>query len=297
MKGRPSNMDDKKRIEIISGREFCERYPAVAGHTLPSGDLSTVKHCSAGMFGDLVAGTLLVPDKQDPDRHVFRCGFYMERDRLLLIEEDGKAVHAMSDIGDTMDISRESPAFVMFALLEYLIRDDMLLLEEYDKKLDGVEEKVTDGNADIPEDLDGFVSEHRKNLRRLSGYYKLLADVIDVLEEASAKAGNERDRQLFTFLGNKVDRLRSDVVEMIEYVLQIRDIHQSRINAHQNKVMQILTIVTTVFMPLTLITGWYGMNFHDMPELDMPGAYAAVAVIAAVVVVIEIMLFKKKKWF
>lgn len=290
-------MDDMKNIEIISGREFCERYPTVAGHTLPSGDLSAVKHCSAGMFGDLVAGTLLIPNKQDPDRHVFRCGFYMDGDKLLLIEEDGKAGRAMSDIGETMDMGHESPAFAMFALLEYLIRDDMLFLEEYDKKLDDVEEKVTDGNADIPEDLDGFVSEQRKTLRRLSGYYKLLADVIDVLEEASAKAGNERDRQLFTFLGNKVDRLRNDVVEMVEYVLQIRDIHQSRINAHQNKVMQILTIVTTVFMPLTLITGWYGMNFHDMPELDMPGAYAAVAVIAAVVVVVEIILFKKKKWF
>ena len=134
MKGRVADMDDMKKIEIISGREFCERYPAVAGHTLPSGDLSTVKHCSAGMFGDLVAGTLLIPDKQDPDRHVFRCGFYMDGDKLILIEEDGKAGRAMSDIGETMDIGSESPSFVMFALLEYLVRNDMLFLEEYDKK-------------------------------------------------------------------------------------------------------------------------------------------------------------------
>ena len=84
---------------------------------------------------------------------------------------------------------------------------------------------------------------------------------------------------------------------MAEYVMQIRDIHQSRINAQQNKVMQILTIVTTIFMPLTLITGWYGMNFRNMPELDMPWAYGIVIAAAVIVVIVEIIIFKKKKWF
>ena len=138
---------------------------------------------------------------------------------------------------------------------------------------------------------------YRKDLRELTGYYKLLADAMDVVEAFLAKIGDERNQQFFAFLGNKVDRLYHEATGIAEYVLQIRDIHQSKISSQQNKVMQLLTIVTTIFMPLTLITGWYGMNFREMPELYFKYGYAAVIVISAVTVVIEIIFFKKKKWF
>ena len=172
-----------------------------------------------------------------------------------------------------------------------------MFLDGYDKKLDAVEDMVTDGSRRIPDDFDGYLSQHRKNLRDLASYYKLLADVVDELEAFMSRTGNERDRQFFAYLGNRIDRLYQDVMGMAEYVMQIRDIHQSRINAQQNKVMQILTIVTTIFMPLTLITGWYGMNFRNMPELDMPWAYGIVIAAAVIVVIVEIIIFKKKKWF
>ena len=61
--------------------------------------------------------------------------------------------------------------------------------------------------------------------------------------------------------------------------------------------MQILTIVTTVFMPLTLITGWYGMNFKNMPELDSKYGYFIIAIISIIVISVEFIIFKIKKWF
>ena len=57
--------------------------------------------------------------------------------------------------------------------------------------------------------------------------------------------------------------------------------------------MTILTIVTTVFMPLTLITGWYGMNFHNMPELKH--GYPGVIILSVVVMITCIIIFKRKK--
>ena len=61
--------------------------------------------------------------------------------------------------------------------------------------------------------------------------------------------------------------------------------------------MRILTVVTTIFMPLTLIAGWYGMNFKYMPELMSKYGYPGVIVFSILVVVIEIIYFKRKKWF
>ena len=56
-----------------------------------------------------------------------------------------------------------------------------------------------------------------------------------------------------------------------------------------------LTIITTIFLPLTLIAGWYGMNFPQMPEFGWKYAYLGVILISALIVIVEILYFKKKK--
>ena len=57
-------------------------------------------------------------------------------------------------------------------------------------------------------------------------------------------------------------------MHLIEYAMQVRDAYQSQIDAKQNNTMQYLSVISTIFFPLTLITGWYGMNFKDMPGLE-----------------------------
>ena len=60
--------------------------------------------------------------------------------------------------------------------------------------------------------------------------------------------------------------------------------------------MTILTVVTSIFMPLTLITGWYGMNFVHMPELKEPAAYPIVIAVCILIVIGCLVFFKRKKW-
>ena len=64
----------------------------------------------------------------------------------------------------------------------------------------------------------------------------------------------------------------------------------------QNRIMTVLTIVTVIFMPLTLIAGWYGMNFENMPELHAKFGYPAVIIASVLTVAVSIGLFKFKKW-
>ena len=94
---------------------------------------------------------------------------------------------------------------------------------------------------------------------------------------------------------HRVERLQNHVQLLRENVLQIRELYQSMQDARQNKIMAVITIVTTIFLPLTLITGWYGMNFVYMPELQWRYGYFAVIMISLVIVIAEIIYFKKKK--
>ena len=61
--------------------------------------------------------------------------------------------------------------------------------------------------------------------------------------------------------------------------------------------MQFLTIVTTIFMPLTLVAGWYGMNFVNMPELSAPHGYTIICLICLVCLLLEFWVIRKNKWF
>ena len=78
--------------------------------------------------------------------------------------------------------------------------------------------------------------------------------------------------------------------------MQLRDLYKAHIDIKQNRIMTVLTVVTTVFMPLTLIVGWYGMNFKYMPELEWRFGYPIVIVISLIIVVGSLLFFKLKKW-
>ena len=82
-----------------------------------------------------------------------------------------------------------------------------------------------------------------------------------------------------------------------EYMVQIRELYQQQIDIQQNHTMRILTIVTAIFSPLTLIAGWYGMNFVNMPELHSRYGYATIAVLCFVIILLEILYFRHKKYW
>ena len=60
--------------------------------------------------------------------------------------------------------------------------------------------------------------------------------------------------------------------------------------------MALLTVITSIFMPLTLIAGWYGMNFKYMPELEYKASYPIIIALSVVIVIVCLIFFKKKKW-
>ena len=76
-----------------------------------------------------------------------------------------------------------------------------------------------------------------------------------------------------------------------DYVL-----YQSQLDVRQNRIMSLLTVISSIFMPLTLIAGWYGMNFKYMPELNYKISYPITIAVSVAIVIISLVFFKKKKW-
>ena len=92
-----------------------------------------------------------------------------------------------------------------------------------------------------------------------------------------------------------MQRLFDNAAYLRDYTVQLGDIYHMQLEAQQNRTITVLTVVSTIFMPLTLIVGWYGMNFKYMPELDDPWAYPAVIIVSLLVIAVSLYIFKKKK--
>lgn len=101
---------------------------------------------------------------------------------------------------------------------------------------------------------------------------------------------------MFTLFSHQAERLLKRSQTLKEYSFQLRELYQTQIDIKQNDTIQWFTVITTIFVPLTLITSWYGMNFRFMPELDMPWSYFVIMAVCAVIVIFELRFFKRKKW-
>ena len=189
---------------------------------------------------------------------------------------------------------KNTPHLVFFELIEFFLKDDMPYLQRYDDRLSELEESLVSGETPYP---NHSILRIRRMLSAFASYYEQLSDVVDTLRETAVKADEKRAVELWTALSDRIKTLQSTVSVMAEYSVQLREMHDAQVNMRQNEIMTVLTIVTALFAPLTLIAGWYGMNFFNMPELTFRYGYAAVCTVSVLCVIAEIIFFKRKKWF
>ena len=167
------------------------------------------------------------------------------------------------------------------------------LLEKSEHRLNRLEEAIL---RDEVESYPAEMNEIRGNLLDLRIHYEQLIDLGQELEENENGFFREENLRYFHMFTERVIRLQDTVTGQREYVTQLRDLIQSHLDVKQNRIMTVLTVITSIFLPLTLIAGWYGMNFRYMPELEWRGSYPVVIAVSVLIVVVCLILFKKKKW-
>lgn len=242
---------------------------------------------------DSLTGSFVVPDRQDISgkRHSF--SFALDEKGIVIIDDEGYAAALTEEISKRKKWRLPSLERFIYDLLESMIAGDLKLLEGIEKRLNEAEREILEGS---PEEFPEELNDIRGDLLDLRVHYEQLIDLGQELEENENgffKAENLRYFRLFT---ERVSRLQDTVTSLREYVVQLRDLVHSRLEVRQNRIMTLLTVITSIFMPLTLITGWYGMNFKFMPELDKPYSYPIVMGVCLLIVVGCLIWFKKKKW-
>lgn len=189
------------------------------------------------------------------------------------------------------DYSTAKAVRKMFA---HLFSGDMLPLNQIEDRLAALETEVVENKEN--KHITRRILEFRKTLLVLNRYYTAMLDLLEDLEENVNAIFTKAEVKHFRIHINKVSRLLGEISHMQEFATQVREAYQSQLDIRQNEVMKFFTVVTSIFLPLTLIAGWYGMNFQ-MPEYAHAAAYPIVIVCSLTTVLILLIYFKKKKWF
>jgi magnesium transporter len=183
--------------------------------------------------------------------------------------------------------------FLAFSLMDAIVDNYFVVLEEAEERIEALEEEVV-------------VSPSAKTVQKLHSLKRdmiFLRKAVWPLREVLA-ALTRRESKLITeavvvYLRDVYDHT-IQVIDSIEtsrdLLAGMLDIYLSTISNRTNEVMKVLTIIATIFMPLTFIVGLYGMNFEYMPELEWRWGYLAVLLLMVLTTIAMLIYFRRKKW-
>jgi len=191
-------------------------------------------------------------------------------------------------------IRKMGPDYLAYALIDAIVDSYFAILEKIGEKIELMEEELVSNPTEKTLQQIHNMKREMISLRRsvwplrevISGVQRSESSVIKELTEIYLRDVYDHTIQII----DTIESFRDMVSGML-------DIYLSSISNKMNAVMKVLTIIATIFIPLTFVAGIYGMNFKYMPELDWRWGYGAVWLVMIVVAGIMMVYFRRKKWF
>ncbi|MCK5063776.1 MAG: magnesium/cobalt transporter CorA [Candidatus Fermentibacteraceae bacterium] len=229
----------------------------------------------------------------------------MDREQVCMILGENFVITFQEKPGDVFDtvreqirgcrgrIRREGADYLAYALIDAVVDSYFLILETIGDQIEEIEDQVI-----LTPDPDNVSKIHRFKRAMLFMRRTVwpLREEIALLE----KSGSDLVRKsTAVFLRNLYDHTIQviDTVETYRDVISgMHDMYLSSVSNRMNQIMKVLTIIATIFIPLTFISGVYGMNFRYMPEINWRWGYFVILGFMLAVSIVMLSYFKKKKW-
>lgn len=243
---------------------------------------------------DSLTGSFSIPDRTCICglRKEFR--FALDEKGIVFIDETGYVLKAIEDIINTRKWRFPSLERFLYDFLEHIVYNDFKMLEAYESRLEKLEDSILKDEFDETIEI---LNDIRGDLLDLRTHYEQMIDMTQELEENENNFFTEKNLRYFRLITSRIERYKDQVLALREYSMQIRDLYQTQVDVRQNKTMTILTVITTIFFPLSIITGWYGMNFAYMPELEYKWSYPILFGVCLLVILTGLIISKKNKWW
>ncbi|MBU0532241.1 magnesium/cobalt transporter CorA [Candidatus Micrarchaeota archaeon] len=193
-------------------------------------------------------------------------------------------------------IRRTGPDFLAYLLLDTIVDNYFAILEKVGEKVELLEESVVKDPS--PKSLFKIRALKREMLKLRKSVWPLRELLLNLERESTGK-GALIKKETALYLRDVYDH----TIQVIDTTETFRDtisgmvdIYLSSLSNRMNEIMKVLTVVGTIFIPLTFITGVYGMNFKHMPELEHTLGYPSALLLMFLLAVLMLLYFRQKKW-
>lgn len=185
------------------------------------------------------------------------------------------------------------PDYLAYALIDVVIDNYFLILEDFGQLIEEIEDTVIE--TPKPEVLQSIYALKRNMIDLRKSVWPMREVITKLQREQSNLISND----LQIYLRDIYDHIFriSDLVENYrDIIFGMIDIYLSSVSNKMNDIMKVLTIISTVFIPLSFLAGFYGMNFHFMPEFSNPFAYPILIFVMIVIFGGLLWFFRRKSW-
>lgn len=287
------NIDGLGNTEVIEriGKHY-HIHPLILEDILNTGQRPKFEDLETYLYVNLTMLQLAGPEKNIKGEHV---SLIIGHNFLLSFQED---------VGDVFDPVRDrirkegrirkfGPDYLAYALIDDIVDNYFLVIEHLEEQVETLEEELVT-NA-TPSSLHK-INNLKKSMIFLRKSIWPLREVISGMERTESSLIKESTliylRDVYDHVIQVIDTLET-IRDMVSGMI---DIYLSGLSYKMNEIMKVLTLIATIFIPLTFVAGVYGMNFRYMPELAWEHGYYMVWGIMIAMVLVMICYFRKKQW-
>lgn len=236
--------------------------------------------------------SLIIPDLKNPVE-VTKVAVFINKTTIIFVCDTDRYI--VNKINDLICGTKKCTSIYrsLYLFIDRLTDQDTYDLEKIEQEISNLEDGIIDNKT---EQYLHKILSIRKKLLKLKRYYEQFSSVLEEMEGNENEIFDKKIMKSFKIVKSRITRLYQSVINLKDYVSQVREAYDAQIDINQNRLMKIFTVITTIFLPLTLVVGWYGMNVK-MPEYDWAYGYLYVIIISIVLVLVSIYIIRKKKWF
>lgn len=187
------------------------------------------------------------------------------------------------------------PDYLMYAIMDAVVDHYITVMEVFGDKIEAIEDAVFEEGADNAKTATS-IQALKRELLKIRRSVLPLRDVIGHLEKLDHLLMEEKTHNFLRDLYDHIIQVNESIEMYREMLWSLMDMYMSIISNKMNEVMKVLTIIATIFIPLTFIAGIYGMNFDNMPELHYKNGYFILLGSMVLLFLLMLIYFRKRKW-
>jgi magnesium transporter len=243
-----------------------------------------------------------VHDNSTPERYEPVCvSFFLGRNFLISIHPVlNEFAEFQKQCEKGKPILCEGPARLLHLMFDKIVDEFMPFMEQVSHRVQKLEDQVLKTQTTEIFEEAFLLKRTLVYLRQTVVHQK---DVLLRLTQQDLEFTEEDDRIFFLDIANNITRVLDQVDSLRDIVTNLVETNVALATQRLNEVMKVLTIISTIFLPLTFIVGIYGMNFDydvsvlNMPELHAPLGYPLVMLAMTTIALGMVIFFKRKRWF